>query len=325
MVWLSLIGSISAQPVTLKIATVAPEGSIWMLEINNLNKELQRKTRGEVKFQIYAGGVAGEETTVVKNIQLGTLDGAAFAGRGLGEIMSKIRVLELPFLYRQYEEWRYVKDRMAERLEKEFMDKGYMLLGWSDGGFAYLFSKDPIQNLDQFHKAKVWFYEGDSMIESGFRELKASGVPLGLTDVITSLQTGKVNCVYCPPYGLTVLRWHTYLQYCTDLPLCNVVGGLVITKKAYQRVPKSYQATLRTLSQKYIGQLLDKTRKANQETVELLQRQYNFKFVPPHQELVDESKVFSVKVADSQVDVLYPKELLDEARKLIQEYRQKNP
>lgn len=309
--------------VTVKIATVAPEGSIWMVELDKMNQEIQRKTRGDVKFYIYAGGVAGEERSVVKKIQMGALDGAAFAGTGLGELMSHIRILELPFFYNDYAEWRYVYDKISPKLEQEFWDKNYKLLGWTEGGFAYLYASEPIRNLDQFRKAKVWFYEGDALIESCFKELNATGYPMGVTDVVTSLQTGKINCVYCPPYALMAMRWHTHVNHYTDLPIVNVLGGLVITKKAFLKIPKAHHKVVQDVSRKYMEQLFHKAKKANEDTIKELSEKFNIKPVAPDASMLEESKVFSQKIAKMQVGGLYSQELFSEVCNYLEEYRKK--
>jgi TRAP-type C4-dicarboxylate transport system substrate-binding protein len=117
------------------------------------------------------------------------------------------------------------------------------------------------------------------------------------------------------------LRWHTEIRHCADLPIVNILGGLLVTKKAYQKVPESYQKILKDLSKKYMTQLLQKAKEGNEDTVKVLKEQYNVKFLKPDDQLVEEMKVFSQKVADGQVGTLYSKELLAEVRGIITEYR----
>jgi TRAP-type C4-dicarboxylate transport system substrate-binding protein len=320
----SLLCTVSyTQQITVKIATVAPEGSIWMVELDKMNQEIQRKTRGDVKFYIYAGGVAGEERSVVKKIQMNALDGAAFAGTGLGELMSHIRILELPFFYNDYNEWRYVYGKIVAKLEQEFWDNNYKMLGWTEGGFAYLYASDPIRNLDAFRKAKVWFYEGDALIEACFKELNAAGYPMGVTDVVTSLQTGKINCVYCPHYALMAMRWHTHVHYYTDLPIVNVMGGLVITKKAFLKIPKAHQKTVQDVSRKYMEQLFLKVKAENENTVVELRAKFNIQAVAPDASMLEETKVFSQKIARTQIGKLYTQEFFDEVCGYQEEFRKK--
>jgi TRAP-type C4-dicarboxylate transport system substrate-binding protein len=88
----------------IKIATLAPEGTSWMKVMNEMSKEVKEKTGGEVKLKFYAGGVMGDEGDVIRKVKFGQLHGGGFTGRGLGEINSDERILELPNLFKNDKE-----------------------------------------------------------------------------------------------------------------------------------------------------------------------------------------------------------------------------
>ena len=66
-------GSFAAEPLTIKFATVAPEGSTWMNTMKELEKTIREKTQGQVAFRLYAGGVAGDELDALRKIRIGQL------------------------------------------------------------------------------------------------------------------------------------------------------------------------------------------------------------------------------------------------------------
>ena len=82
---------------TLKIATLAPEGSSWMKEFHTWGKAVEQRVPG-LKVKFYAGSVAGDERDAVRKIRLGQLNGAAVTAIGLGLIAPEVRVLEVPFM-----------------------------------------------------------------------------------------------------------------------------------------------------------------------------------------------------------------------------------
>ena len=45
---------------TIKFATLAPEGSVWMKALRRGAAELKEKSAGAVLLKIYPGGVSGE-------------------------------------------------------------------------------------------------------------------------------------------------------------------------------------------------------------------------------------------------------------------------
>src|SRR5690348_2338375 len=79
------------EKISLKIATQAPKGTVWMNELEALNKDL-KKTGVELVF--FHGGSMGDEATVARKITDRTVHGGLFTGIGLGEILPEIRILE---------------------------------------------------------------------------------------------------------------------------------------------------------------------------------------------------------------------------------------
>ena len=47
--------------VTLKIATVSPEGATWMVKMREGAKEIKKRTQDRVKFKFYSGGIMGSD------------------------------------------------------------------------------------------------------------------------------------------------------------------------------------------------------------------------------------------------------------------------
>ncbi|MBW2000304.1 MAG: hypothetical protein JRJ29_20395, partial [Deltaproteobacteria bacterium] len=43
---------------TIKFATIAPEGSTWMKYMRQLERKIREKSNGQLRFKIYAGGIA---------------------------------------------------------------------------------------------------------------------------------------------------------------------------------------------------------------------------------------------------------------------------
>src|SRR3954451_3899123 len=68
-----------ADPVRLRLAALAPEGTAWAREMKAFARDLEQATHGEVTAKWYFGGIAGDELTVLERIHKGQLDGTAGA------------------------------------------------------------------------------------------------------------------------------------------------------------------------------------------------------------------------------------------------------
>lgn len=81
-----------------KFATLIPPDTAWMKEIDRWAAEVEKESKGRLKFKIYPGGIMGDEPDVLRKIRSRQLQGAFFTGYGVGRIYSPARVLEMPFL-----------------------------------------------------------------------------------------------------------------------------------------------------------------------------------------------------------------------------------
>ena len=104
----------------IKFATVAPDGSTWMKKMREYDKEVREKSGGEIGFRFYPGGVAGDELDVLKKMRIGQIHCAAFSGVGFGQILPMVRVLDLPFFFKNDQESDLVHQEMFSFFSKTF-------------------------------------------------------------------------------------------------------------------------------------------------------------------------------------------------------------
>src|SRR5256885_16567935 len=83
---LCLGASAQAQEATLKIATLAPEGSSWMNLFHAWGKTVEEHSGGKIKVKFYAGGVAGDERDAVRKMRLRPTNGGGGPPHGPGPI-----------------------------------------------------------------------------------------------------------------------------------------------------------------------------------------------------------------------------------------------
>ncbi|MEA3348247.1 MAG: TRAP transporter substrate-binding protein DctP [Pseudomonadota bacterium] len=254
-----------------KMASLAPEGSIWALRFDQFAQEVKEKSGGEVGFKVYPGGVMGDDRAMFRKMKIGQLQGAGFTMTGIGEIVPDFRVTGIPYLFQSYEEVDEVLEKLMPRQVEAFAKKDMVLIAMSEIGFIYTMSTIPISTLEDLRKSKSWSPEGDPVNLAFVKAVGISPIPLSLPDVLVALQTGMVNTVFNSYYGSIVLQWFTKIKYITDLPFGYAYGALVIDKKAFDRLPKSHLAIIREAAGKYFaGKLKYDTRRTNIEALETL-------------------------------------------------------
>ena len=318
---LSLLACLS-QAQTIKFATIAPEGSTWMKVMKDLDREVKRKTKGKVKFKFFDGGKKGDEKSVIKQMRFGTVDSAGFAGLGMGEITGEVRALDVPFLLRTNDEVDHLYEVMFDRFSKAFEEEGYVLLGLSDIGFVHIFSKKSVRAMADLKQTKCWAWSGDLLAETALKRMGVSPIPLALVDVLVSLQTGMIDTIYSPPIGAVAMQWFTKVKYFQEFPLTHSTGGLVITRKAFNRIqPAANQEALKAIARKHMKRLVKLTREENGEAVEAL-RKAGLQFIPrPDQAEMKRYEEVGVQVQKELAGRVFSKEVLDVALSSLEEFR----
>lgn len=313
--------AILAQKYTIKFATLAPEGSTWLKVMEELNENVKQLTGGNVKFKIYPGGIQGDEKDVLRKIRLGQLHSAGFTGVGMGEILSEARILDSPMLFRNNAEVDYISALLYDEFSKKFEEAGYVLLGWTEVGFVYVFGNKPILNLQDLKGTKMWMWEGDPIAEATFNALGVSPIPLSITDVLTSLQTNLIEAVYSSPLANVTLQWYTRVKYMMDVPLADAAGAVLVSKKMFDKMPESYQNILREQGKEHMRRLVELGRQDNEESVKLMQKN-GIEIVTVPQENLDQFYIAGEKARRNLVGKLYDQQLLDQVENLLAEFRE---
>ena len=101
----SFLWSGDQETLRIKLATLAPKGSVWTLALQEMGQRWAKETDGFVKLIIYPGGVGGDESHVVRKMRIGQFDAATLTTVGLSGIDSAITAFShIPLLYQNYSE-----------------------------------------------------------------------------------------------------------------------------------------------------------------------------------------------------------------------------
>lgn len=301
----------------IKFATVAPEGSTWVRQMEALDKDLRTKSNGRLGFRIYAGGIAGDELDTLKKIRIGQIHCTGFSGVGFGQILPMVRVLDLPFLFNDYNEVGLVHSRMRPFFADQFRKNGFELLAWSEVGDVYLFSKKPVSNIADLSGCKVWVWAGDPIAKETFAAMGINPIPLAITDVTTGINTGMIDTVYAPPLGALALQWYTSMKYMLQLPIVHSTGAVLIARKYFDSLPSELSTLLSKETERAMAELTVELRKQNDEAIKVI-RESGVTITPaPTGDSLREFKDIHDKVAKKLEGTIYPRDVLDMIYRLL--------
>jgi TRAP-type C4-dicarboxylate transport system substrate-binding protein len=225
VLWVPLLAQ--ADPVKLRIATVAPEGSGWAREMHDFSREVEVTTRGQVQLKWVLGGIAGDEFAAIERIRKGQLDGAALA-LGCEELAPSLHVVRLTGLIQSRDEYRYVLQRLRPRIDAELQKAGFFELGLGDIGSIMLFTKHPIESFADLRKQRLWVWNRDQLQINFLRSMGLQPVALPVESAAKAYESGTMDGFTAVPGAALVFQFSTLVPYFTNfhlgiLPVCFVV------------------------------------------------------------------------------------------------------
>lgn len=258
---------------TLKIATLAPDGSGWMREMRAGAQAVKDRTQGRVEVKYFPGGVQGNSDAVLRKMRLGQLQGGAFSSSEIGPVVADAQIYSLPFQFSSQAELDAVRPQIDPKVRAAFEAKGLVLAGIAGGGFTYLMSTRPIRSRDDLRAGKVWFPQGDLIAQVTFETGGVQPIPLPLADVYTALSTGMVDTVGNTASGAIAFQWHTRIRYVVDLPLTYVLGMLVLDERPLDKLTAEDHAAVMDELDKAFRRIDANNRKDNEAARSALARQ----------------------------------------------------
>jgi TRAP-type C4-dicarboxylate transport system substrate-binding protein len=304
----------------IKLATLAPENSSLMKIFQDMNSELQKETDGRVGLQLFSGFVLGEERDIFRKLRIGLLHAATFTSTFLVNMNPDIRAIQVPFLFNNYEEVDYVLEKMADEFNKMLAKKGYQILGWTEVGFIYVMTTVAIKTVEDLKGKKVWTSADSSMANAVFEEAQTSPVTIAASDILVALQTDLVEIVFNSPYYALVTQWYTRIQYIIDVPLAYIGGALIIDNKVFSRLSPRDQETTKRVSAKYVRRLTLRTRKDNQEALEVMLKRNVKKIQLQPAELERFKQLLNEAIRDLDPAVL-PRDAFRKVQTTLEHYR----
>jgi TRAP-type C4-dicarboxylate transport system substrate-binding protein len=250
--------------LTIKVATLAPAGSAWVVSLQRLAADWLRLSGGQVQLKIYAGGIAGEEADMVRKMRIGQLQGAALSQLGLGLLDPGILALSAPFLISDEEELDYVLERWKPELAARMQARGFLLANLSKAGWAYFFGRAPITTPADLQHQRLGVPAGDAEFVETWRKIGFTAFSFPIGDLLAGLQAGLIDAFYSPPLVAAALQWFGPAPHMTDLRIAPVLGGVVLSARAADSIPEGLKPLL-------LAGFLDMERTLNREMVALEQ------------------------------------------------------
>jgi len=307
--------------IRLKIATLSPDGSVWMQKMREGAQEVARRTNNRVRIKYYPGGVMGDDKAVMRKIRVGQLQGGAVVGGSLTKYFKDNQIYGLPLKYKSYKEIDYVRSYLDKRIIDGLEKGGFVIFGIAEGGFAYVMSTEPIRTVEEMRGQKVWVPDNDKMIMEAIKAFDIQPIPLSIADVRAGLQTGLINTVTIPPIGAVALQIHTQIKYVMDEPFLYIYGVLAVDRKVFMRLSPGDQTVFRQVMGSVFRELNRINRNDNAKAMEAMRKQ-GIEFIKPPAASLNKWYADAATVPGRLIKAgSLSREMVDALESLIEDYR----
>ncbi len=178
----------------LKIGYTPAKDSHYWVGATTFCAEVEKHTQNRYKCQQFPSSALGGEREQVEAVQLGTQDLVITSTGPVGNFVPEIKVVDIPFLFRDYGHARKVFDGpIGADLLTKFPSKGLIALAWTENGFRHITnSKRAIHKPEDAKGLKVRTMENKVHMD-GYRTFGLLPTPMSFPEVFGALQQGTVD------------------------------------------------------------------------------------------------------------------------------------
>lgn len=179
---------------TIKIGTTNQAGHPITTSLKYFGDLVNEYSDGTITVEVYSDGQLGDERDLVEGVSLGTMYMCLSSTGPVGSFAPKMDVLNLPYLFRDNAHAYAVLDgEIGEELAAGLLDFGIRnLCYWENGWRQLTNNKREINTPADLKGLKIRVMESQIMVAT-LNAMGASAVPMGWSEVITSLQQGILD------------------------------------------------------------------------------------------------------------------------------------
>jgi TRAP-type C4-dicarboxylate transport system substrate-binding protein len=254
---ITMLSLAHADPGVLRFATAAPEGSGWARELKAVTREMRTTSHGALNIKWYFGSIAGTEDEVENRIHRGQLDGIASGGMLCMRLAPTMRIARLPGLFENRDEVMSVLNRLHAEIDAEFLQHGFISLGWSGFGFDAIFSRKPVATMAELRAGKFWLWSLDPVWQEVAREMGIHFKASEPNEALAQFQSENLDGMIANPTVALVFQWSAQTRYFTPLHASFLPVCLILTKAAYEGLTVEQRDALRGASAKMLARVND--------------------------------------------------------------------
>ncbi len=203
-----------AYSATWKAAMLAPKGTYVAKAFEEIViPGISRASNKQLQLKVYYGAQMGDEDAYIKKMKSGELQCAIFNGDGLLNLCPEFSVVQLPFIFSDFDQVDRLREHGIETFDTLFWRHGFKLLYWLDYGFEHIYSlNNPMASFADFRRER--FINASGIIEAMmFYGLNMQSVPAKWSEADSLLKKSLTGSIISDPIWIVKTQSYSIIHY----------------------------------------------------------------------------------------------------------------
>lgn len=238
------VQSVQAQEITIRAGHTNVTGSIQDMGMQRLRDLLEEKTDGRATIEIFPNGQIGDEAQLVEGVLLGTVPMAMTSNALLSNVVTDLRVLDMPFMFESIGALSEALEGPAKPLIRDAADaSGYQLIGSYSSGIRHMMTKKEINTIDDLANLKIRTMQQPMHVEA-FRAYGANPTPMAYSELYGALQSGVVDGAEGATSDYNAQRFYEVADHFSLVGWINMTAHIFMNKAEFEALPEDVQTAL---------------------------------------------------------------------------------
>ena len=310
-----------AKSTAWKIGTLAPKGVGWAVQVDEVLIPEVRKASGDtIQIKFYWGGIMGDDEHIIEKIGKGVLNGGGLSGQGTNLACPQFTVLSLPFMFNDYDEVDYIREKMISSFDQYMRKNGFYMIAWVDQDFDQIYSiTKPLVKAADFNRTPCisWF---GPVEEHTFLALSAEPIITDVPDVAKRVKKGGVDGNIGPAIWVVGTQLYSKFRYINPINIRYSPVAFIVSLKSWNSIDAEHRKSILSIRDEMTKKVVRKVRESNKQCLDAM-AQYGVEIIPSPPEELNKLKQLTKPVWNELAGTEYPAPVLTELLGRLREYR----
>ncbi|MBO8163498.1 MAG: TRAP transporter substrate-binding protein [Brevibacillus sp.] len=220
-----------------KLTHITQNSHVWHNTAEKFNEELQARSNGRMKVEIFPAGQLGAEQDMVQQLETGLVQFGIITNGYVSTRSESFNAWFMPFLFENLEQAAQARDsEPAKKILDELSSQGILGFDFVFAGNRHILMKETSVTKPDDLKGKKIRILGSPAVQDFWTAVGAGPTPMPLPEVYTSLQSGVIDGI---EIDLDALNTQKYYEIAKNLTIANLMtfpGVFVMSKSAYDEL-----------------------------------------------------------------------------------------